>query len=287
MGEEGRVSFFSKSKVACPVCRASFVREELLTGRGRLIAGRLTKDLRRLYDPSQKFGKVYPLIYPVVVCPSCYYAAFASDFHELADKSRRAVELDAERRLEQVFLLFDEVDFREPRGLKEGVAGYLFAMMCYDHFPDEACPTIKQGLSALRAAWVASDLEAERPGENWSYLAQLFYRKARFFYIAAIDNEQSGTESIGTVPHLGPDLDKNYGYDGVLYLAAYLELQYGPREDDEKRIASLKSARRTVARLFGLGRATRDKPTALLDLARELYDTIGVELTRMGVHGET
>ncbi len=287
MGEEGRVTFFSKSKVACPVCKASFYREELLTGRGRLIAGSLTKDLRRLYDPSQRFGKVYPLIYPVVVCPSCYYATLGPDFHELGDKSRRAVELDAERRAEEVFLLFDEVDFREPRGLKEGVAGYLFAMMCYDHFPDEACPTIKQGLAALRAAWVSSDLEIERPGENWGYLAQLFYRKARFFYASAIENDQNGTESIGAVAHLGPDLDKNYGYDGVLYLAAYLELQYGPREDEAKRIASLKYARRTVARLFGLGRATRDKPAALLDLARSLYETLGVELTRMGVHGET
>lgn len=284
---EGRVSFFSKSRIACPVCKATFQREELLTGRGRLIAGKLTADLRRIYDPSQKFGRVYPLIYPVIVCPECYYATFAPDFHEMNGTGKEAIERETSKRAEEIPLLFDRLDFSRPRGLKEGVAAYLFAMMCYDHFPDEACPTIKQGLAALRGAWIASDLAAEEAGENWDYLAQLFYRKARFFYRTAIDYEQSGKESLGTVPHLGPDLDKNYGYDGVLYLAAYLELLYGPREDNQLRIAHLKESRHVVGRLFGLGRASRDKPSALLELARDLYDSIGVELVRMGVHGET
>ncbi len=284
---DAHLTFFSKSKIACPVCKTAFYKEELLTGRGRLIAGGLTKDLRRLYDPSEKFGKVFPLIYPMVVCPTCYYAAFPNDFLGVKEKVKNELDLDADRRLSTVKLLFDELDFREPRTLKEGLASYYFAIMSYEHFPDDLCPTIKQGLASLRAAWIATDLNVEFPGEHYDYLAQMFYRKARFFYGTAIEYEQKGKQSIGTVTHLGPDLDKNYGYDGVLYLSASLEYNYGPREDEEKRIQALKYARRTVARIFGMGKASKDKPTALLDLSREIYDEVGKVLTEMGVHGET
>jgi uncharacterized protein (DUF2225 family) len=67
---------------------------------------------------------------------------------------------------------------------------------------------------------------------------------------------------------LGPDIDKDYGYDGVLYLNGLLDLLYGPREDKEKRIKDLTTAKRYVAKIFGMGRASKKKPSALLDQAR-------------------
>ena len=57
-----KTSFFSKKPISCPVCGSSFHREEMLTGSGRLIAGNLTEELRRLYEVNKKFGEVNPLV---------------------------------------------------------------------------------------------------------------------------------------------------------------------------------------------------------------------------------
>ncbi|RPJ07685.1 MAG: DUF2225 domain-containing protein, partial [Spirochaetaceae bacterium] len=85
-----KITFFQNQKIQCPICGDTFYREELLTGGGRLIAGKLTDELRRLYEPSVKFGEINPLVYPITVCPSCYYAVFADDFllkeKDIADK---------------------------------------------------------------------------------------------------------------------------------------------------------------------------------------------------------
>jgi uncharacterized protein (DUF2225 family) len=287
MNTEAKLTYFSKNKIQCPVCESPFYREDLLTGRGRLIAGDLTDELRRLYDPSGKFGVANPLIYPATVCPSCRFAAFPGDFLDIGEDTKHEVESDGEKRLHNISLLFGDLDFHEPRGLREGAASYYLSMMCYDHFPDEKSPTIKQGLCALRASWILNDLAVEEPDENYERVMELFYRKARFFYNQAIEYEQSGKESIANVAHLGPDLDKNYGYDGVLYLSAYLELRYGPRDDRERRIAALKYAKRTCARIFGMGKASKNKPSAILDRARELYEQLGEELARSGEDGDS
>ena len=77
------ISYRSKNKTNCPVCRFEFARENLHSGGGRLIAGKLTEELRRLYEVSKKFGRVYPLAYEVVTCPQCLYSAFANDFEKL------------------------------------------------------------------------------------------------------------------------------------------------------------------------------------------------------------
>jgi len=284
---EAKLTYFSKNKIQCPICENTFYREDLLTGRGRLIAGDLTDELRRLYDASDKFGIVYPLIYPVTVCPACYYAAFPGDFLDIDPETKREIDLDADKRLRNIGLILDDVDFREPRGLKEGAASYYFAMMCYDFAPDERSPTIKQGLCALRGAWLMNDLALVEPDRNFERVAELFYRKARFFYNQAIEYEQNGKESLSGIAHLGPDLDKNYGYDGVLYLSAYLELRYGPREDSEKYAAALKTARRTCARIFGMGKASKNKPSVILDRARSLYERLGQELERSGEDGDS
>ena len=69
MAEKVKISFFAKNKTICPVCGAEFFRENLLSGGGRMNAGNLTPEMHRLYEPTHKYGKVYPLIYSVTVCP--------------------------------------------------------------------------------------------------------------------------------------------------------------------------------------------------------------------------
>lgn len=275
---ESTLTFFSKKPIVCPVCETTFYREELRTGRGRLIAGSLTHELRREYEPSQKYGRVYPLLYPVTVCPNCYYAAYQQDFLEVPDDVRSRIDGDRMRRGETVHELFGDLDFTEPRDLEEGVASYFFAVMCYEYFPKEFSPTFKQGLSSLRAAWLCNDLHKRSPQENYDYLAQVFYRKARFFYDYAVELEQSGDEALPKEFPMGPDLDKNYGYDGVLYLVGLLDYRYGSRQDAEQRRMALMRAKRTVAKIFGMGKASKSKPAAILDNAREVYHQIASEL---------
>ncbi len=284
MEDQGKkLTFFQKTPIQCPLCETVFYREELLTGGGRMIAGPLTRDLRRIYEPSKKFGEIFPLIYPITVCPTCFYATFPQDFLSPPDKNKGALLEQMEKRKESLKPLFPELDFTRPRTLKEGVASYILAVFCYDYFTKEFSPTIKQGVCCLRAAWCCNDLHRKFPNENYDYLAANLYRKARFFYTQAVEREQRGLEPMSGMKVLGPDLDKDYGYDGVLYLNGLLELLYGPRKDKEKRIQTLTTAKRYVAKIFGMGKASKQKPSALLDQARELYEEINKGLEQIGV----
>jgi uncharacterized protein (DUF2225 family) len=273
-----RITFFSKSQDICPVCEAGFLKEELLSGGGRLIAGELTEDLHRTYEPSKKFGEVHPLVYTLTVCPGCYYAAFPQDFQgveeDVLDKLRGQMKL----RKDSATLMFADLNFAEYRRLEEGIASYYLAMMCYEHFPKRYSPTFKCGLSALRAGWLLEALHRKNFGENYDYLARMFFRKARFYYLRAVELAQNGREPLDSSLHLGPDLDKNYGFEGFLYMAGLLEFRYGPRKDRDRRVRSLETARRIVAKLFGTGRASKSKPSAILDKSRELYERMSEEI---------
>ena len=278
MDGESSITFFQKNATSCPVCDKEFFREEMRTGRGRLIAGKLTHELRRTYEPSQKYGAIHPLIYPVVVCPHCYYAAFAPDFATIKPEAAEVLNEKYDERREQVERILPPLDFTSPRQLKEGLASYYLSTLCYEHAHKDVSPTFKKGLCCLRAAWVANDMHKKHPNDNYDYLARVFYRKARFFYAHAIELEQTGKEKLSSGGHLGPDLDKNYGYDGVLYVTGMLEYRYGPSTDPEKRKVALNRAKRTIARIFGMGRASKDKPAAILDNARDVYEQIAKEL---------
>jgi uncharacterized protein (DUF2225 family) len=274
----GRITYFSKEALVCPVCSTSFFTEELFTGSGRLIAGELSDELRRMYEPSKKYGEVIPLIYPIPVCPGCYFAAFPKDFTAPDADVIQSLKDDQEKRIASIKLIFQSLDFTESRDLEEGAASYYLAAHCYDFFPQTFSPTIKQAIVSLRAAWLLSDLHRRNPAENYDYLGRLFYRKARFFYMMAVERETDGTEPMTNASSLGPDLDKNYGFDGVLYLTGLMEYKYGPKKDLEKRLKNIENARTIVSRVHGMGKASRSKPSAILEKARDLFGLIGDEL---------
>lgn len=277
-GKGPSLTFFQRNPIACPVCDAKIYREELLSGRGRLIAGDMTIELRRLFEPSKKYGEVSPLIYPVTVCPDCYFACFKEHFGPLPDKVREGIESSRDERIESTTALFPQLNFTDPRGFKEGLASYWLATMCYDHFGKEFSPVANQAVASVRAAWLCNDLDHQEPEENWAHLGRVFYRKARYFYSLALEYEQKGVQSIGNVLNLGPDMDKNYGYDGLIYLNGYLEYHFGPRKNPEIRRQKLERAKRMVARIFGMGKASKNKPMVLLENARELYNMIAKAL---------
>jgi uncharacterized protein (DUF2225 family) len=273
-----KITFFSNSAINCPVCGKGFYREDLLTGGGRLIAGELSDELRRIYEPSVNFGEIYPLVYPINVCPECYYAAYPEDFSKIEGKITHRLEELTQARKKSIEFIFPSLDFTQTRTLKEGAASFFFALSCYDHFPKFYLPTFKRGVSALRAAWLFNELHRKFPSENYEYLSQLFYRKADFYYRLTLEKDQRGEEALKPKMNYGPDLDKNYGYDGILYISGILEYKYGPKKDPEKRIKSLENVRRLFSKLFGIGKASKQKPSTILDKAKDLYFKIGQEL---------
>lgn len=276
------ITFYSKEQIGCPICNTKFKREELMSGGGRMIAGNLTDELRRMYEPSVKYGEIHPLVYSVTVCPKCHYAAFHQDFRVLDKESLDKIYTAMQERYQAIKRLFTKVDFSSARTLSDGAASYYLALLCYEKVDSKFSPTIKQALCSLRAAWLFGDLGKKYPEENYRYVSDLMYRKALFFYRRAIELESSGKEMIANLKSFGPDLDKNYGYDGVLYITALLEYKYGSRSDPDKRRELLTAQRRALAKMFGLGKSTKSKPGPLLEHARALYDNLVAELQDVG-----
>jgi len=277
--KELKITFQSKKEYKCPVCKFEFRKEELLSGGGRLIAGKLTEELHRLYDPSAKYGEVFPLVYHSIVCPECWFASMESDFPLLPPEKFKKVLDDREKRIKETGLAFPNVDFTENRTLMAGAASQYLTLRCYDYFNKQSSPTIKQGIASLRCAWLIDELDKKYPGQHYDWLGTLFRKKSQYLYNEALEREQSGKETLSGLKVFGPDTDKNYSYEGMLYMCAYLRFKYGPANNAEERKSSLEDARRTIAKLFGMGKASKDKPGAFLELARKLYDTLNREIT--------
>ena len=281
--KELKVSFMSKKEYVCPVCGEAFRKEELLSGGGRLIAGALTEELHRLYEPSAKYGDIYPLAYLAVVCPECWYASSEADFFLLPEPSLDMAFEDKEQRIADTLQILPGTDFYEPRRLLEGAASQYLTLRCYDYFKKENSPTIKQGIASLRTAWLMDDMNKKIPGQHYDWLATLFRKKAQYFYNEALAREMSGIETLSGLTNFGPDTDKNYSYEGMLYLCAFLRYKYGPCRDEIERKASLQDALRTIAKLFGMGKSSKEKPGAFLEMAKKTYSDIGRDLEELDV----
>jgi uncharacterized protein (DUF2225 family) len=277
--KELKLTYQSKKEFNCPVCGAVFRKEELFSGGGRLIAGKLTEELHRLYEPSKKYGVIFPLVYESIVCPECWFSSMEIDFPLLPKENARKVKSDVESRMKETQLVFPNVEFHENRTLMDGAASLYLTLRCYDYYNKQVSPTIKQGLAAIRCAWLLDELHKKYPDQHYDWLGILFRKKAQYLYNEALSREQSGRETLSGIKIFGPDTDKNYSYEGMLYMCAYLRYKFGPAHNEEERKTSLEDARRTIAKLFGMGKASKDKPGAFLEHARKLYDTINQELS--------
>jgi len=274
------VTYFTKEEIECPICLSSFRREELLTGRGRLNAGELTDELRRYFIPTQKYGKVNPLLYPITVCPNCFYATDDYDFLSVSDKVKQNLKDLREIRAKYLMKIFGFIpNYNEKRNLYSGCGSYILAISCYPFFDKKKySPTIKRGIYSLRTAWLFNDLFDETKEQKYKELAWIFYKKASEFYSEAIENQTKGIEPIENVKNFGPDVDKNYGYDGVLYVAAVLKYKTSNTiEDPEKKLKAYEEVKRILSKVFGVGKKAKDKPEVLLNFAKDIYEKIGQE----------
>ncbi|MCR4954067.1 MAG: DUF2225 domain-containing protein [Treponema sp.] len=277
--KKAAISYWSKDKCICPVCKKAFDREIMRSGNGRMIAGGLTEELHRNFEPSAKYGRVYPLIYEIGACPNCYAAFFWNDFTEL--KNPDAIDklyMSGDRRRDAVNTVFPYFDLKHERTLFDGAAMYYLALLCYDDCTADMIPTLKKAIISLRLAWLCTEINQRCDGHNYDYVAQVFYRKALFFYQQAVVNETNRSEKSSALANSGPDMDKNYGWDGVIYLCGLLEYKYGQKEDTQLRLKKLSESKTAIARIFGLGKSSKNKPGPLLEHARNLYDNLVKEL---------
>ena len=285
--KKGAISFWSKEKVQCPVCQKMFDKEEMLSGSGRMNAGELTDELHRNFIPTERYGEIFPIIYKIGACPSCHTALFWDDFHIIDDKNSLDSLLNtSSERKAAVELIFPHYDLKHQRTLFDGAAMHYLALQCYTHIDPKYTPTAKCAILSLRLAWLCKDLNRLVPNHNYDYVAEVFYRKALFFYQQTLIKETTGEESVGTIANLGPDIDKNYGYDGIIYLCGLLEYKYGQRDDMALRGKKLDEYKRSIARIFGLGKSSKNKPSALLEHARALYEQLTKELSAQNIFSD-
>lgn len=281
------ISYWAKDRIECPVCHKMFEMEVMHKGGGRMIAGNLTDELHRIFEPSKKFGRVYPLIYEVGCCPKCNAAFLWKDFKDIKDSaSFDRIAADEDHRKSAVEAIFPYYNTKDQRTLYDGAAMCYMALLCYEKVDIAYAPTFKRALLCLRLAWLCRDIHRVCPDHNYDYIADVFYRKALFFYQQTLINETGRIESIESVGNFGPDVDKNYGYDGVIYLCGLLEYKYGQHEDEELRLKKLDEYKRSIARIFGLGKSSKNKPGPLLEVARSLYDKITAELSSNNIFSE-
>lgn len=269
------ISYWSKDKCQCPVCKKFFEREIMRSGNGRMIAGGLSEELHRTFEPSAKYGRVYPLIYEVGACPNCYSAFFWNDFTEkITPEDLDKIYDNSQKRKTAVEQIFPYFNLKKERTLYDGTAMYYLALMTYDCMGSYALPTMKKAIITLRLAWLSAEINQHCADHNFDTVAQIFYRKALFFYQQAVINETNRVEKSSTLNNFGPDMDKNYGWDGVIYLCGLLEYKYGQQNDIQLRLKKLSESKTAIARIFGLGKSSKSKPGPLLEHARNLYDNL-------------
>ncbi|MCL1833432.1 MAG: DUF2225 domain-containing protein [Leptospirales bacterium] len=270
-----KISFRQKNPTTCPICNYEFYREEMFTGSGRLIAEKLTDELRRMYKPSSKYGKIYPLAYTLTVCPDCLYTAYQKDFNDITQDEVVKLQDMKQARQDAQAKFFDRLDFQDDRDLMLGAASYMLAVDCYNFRRKNVAPTFKMGISSIRAAWLFSDLAEEFPDKMYKKLSLFFYKKAYESYIKILDLLQSGGEPAEAAGNMGPDTDRNWGYEGILYVSAVLTVKYGAAEKDTaKKIQNFNTSKKYLSRLFGAGKSSKNTPSDLLDKTRILFEKI-------------
>jgi uncharacterized protein len=273
--KEKKVSFREKNATRCPVCGYEFFQEKMLTGGGRLIAGKLTDELRRLYEENKKVGKIYPLAYILIVCPRCLYTAFPNDFAIIHPDDVGKIRAASQARIDTLKKFFGPLNFEADRTLAHAASSYMLAVDLYGLRDKKVAPTFKKAISSIRAAWLFDDLSKEMPQGPYKKISDFFYSKAYMFYGTVLDLFTSGAEPVEAAGNLGPDTDKNWGYEGVLYLYSSLTIKFGAKEPDiKKRIENFERTKRILSKVFGSGKSSKDKPGALIDMTRDQYDKI-------------
>ena len=285
--EKVLISYYAKQHTECPVCKTHFHQELLHSGRGRLVSANITPELRRLYKPNKKYGKIYPQAYSILSCPECLYSAFPNDFTAVEQQEALPMKQLSDARRQKIQKLLGPLSFHEKRNLVLGAASYLLALDCYARRSSRVAPTPKKAVCCLRAAWLFGDLAEAFPKRNFAKLRDFLYLQAARYYSPSLEILSNGAEPQAQfVSILGPDTDKNWNFEGVIYINSYLSHKYAAAlcpQDQEAQIKLQQRARRNLAQLYGHGKASFAKPSLIVEYARTLYDRITEDLEKLGV----
>ncbi|MGL4676413.1 MAG: DUF2225 domain-containing protein [Brevinema sp.] len=266
------VTFFSKHITICPSCGTELKKEELQTGRGRINASDLTLELRRMYIPTQKYGNVNPLLYPILVCPKCLLAGAPNEFQKFSSDQLPNIQQEEKNRHQLIQQCFGkELDFTNSRDTIEGAASYILGFACSIFLPKESSPTAKRGLYALRAAWLTDDLYQNSRLEHFRELRDSLYYQAYINYDRCLELQIKHLEPFDGFVWMGPDVDTNFGYDGLLYIIAFLSMKHIHLIPPEEQIVRLGNIKRILSKIFGIGKSSKSKPQALVSSAKTLY----------------
>ncbi len=274
-------TFFSSKPIECPSCENEVYQESILSGKGRLDAGELREDLYRNYNVTEEFGNMYPFLYAVTTCPKCLYTTFSKDFLVIHKRNKKTLfhsDMIHKRKKTLSFLFKKIPDFKQKKDIMSAFASYLLAMDTYNEIRSRDSPSIRMAICSLRSAWIAKILEEHKYGDFMKTLKDIFYRKSYFFYKRSLQYDTIGKESLGNIWSLGPDIDKDYGYEGVVYLLAWYVVKYESLNDPTQRRNELQKARTNLSKVFGFGKASREKPSILLSIARDVFDKTEKEM---------
>ncbi|MGL4366766.1 MAG: DUF2225 domain-containing protein [Brevinemataceae bacterium] len=286
MQQKPSISFFSKKPIVCPNCDTNFYKEELQTGRGRINAGNITDELRRLYIPTQKYGIVNPLFYSIIVCPKCYFAGLLQEFQNKNLKFNSDLKDDHSNRNLLITKIFGStLDFQKYRTPITGLASYLLGFASTAYFDKNSSPTVKRAVYAVRAAWLASDLFTQTKLQHFQDLSKEMYHQAFINYDSALDKQVKNTEPLDGMPWLGPDVDTNFGYDGLLYMTSYLTLKHLHLFTEQDQITKLSQIKIVLSKIFGVGKSNRDKPEILVSKSKDIYSTANKQLSQLAAKG--
>lgn len=280
-----KISFRAKEDTACPICHEVHQKENMFQGGGRLIAGKLTIELRRLYEKNKKFGRVSPNDYVISVCPRCLYSSFTKDWAALDAEENEKIRSQSDTRRSNMEKILGPLDFYQDRNLVLGAASYLLTIECYQNRKVTVAPTPKKAVCAVRGAWYFDDLNNDFPNMGFDKVRDLLYQKSAGWYTDTMEIMQSGSEPVDQASYLlGPDTDKNWAFDGVIYLSAYLTMKFKDELASEPaaKLNLLVRAKRTLSRLYGSGKGSKSKPSVIIDMAKELYDEYNKLIEEMG-----
>lgn len=277
------ITFFSSDTIKCPVCDEAFRKENVRQGGGRFVAENLNRDLYRNYKKTEKYGKVFPVIYNTIVCPNCFYSILSLDQNiEIDEGAKTLLAGDKQNRIDKMQEIFGRIlDFKKNRTLLSGAAGYFLALCSYSFLDAKNGADFKKALCALRLSWVLreiiieSEAKKEPSGiENPKDVYWMFRILARKLYYQSFQNIVKGEEIINAIQRFGPDVDVDFGYHGFLYVMAYLHYEQRDILPPDQRESLLEECRLVLSRTFGIGEKSKEKPSILLESVKELIKDI-------------
>lgn len=159
-------------KYKCPICGSTVISKKIFTDKVKI----------KSYDPDLKpnYDGVNALIYSVVVCETCYYAALESDFEAQVSP----IYLSEIKEVQKKLKVNKEVLFSRERDHKTALLAYAIASLYYN-VKKQPC---KNAEMHLRMAWLFREINDSE--NELKSLAKAFLHFEECYNTSYIDQEK-------------------------------------------------------------------------------------------------